>query len=367
MSEPTYNQVVIATINNQALNFGEFQLFNQLGQNIALLGTASSSSTSFNALGQASNGIDGNLNSELSLTEPTNGIVHTGAGGVWTLTLDASYTKDELSKAVLYNRTGTSFGEDARIVGATITLISDNSSPDLLVGTATIDAIQEFIITLPYLVLVPKVASINAIITEIEGAISYRLTVQENGSSTVSVAKNNVTELTQAITNLTPGTLYTIELFADSGSGYVSIVSETETTLTNSPENYDTSDFGSDGKFSLLTLEKEALDLLLSLSNDIFTTGDVLEIELPKALARNKKSSFVKRGEEVSVTDSEAVFIPFNSTDGAGQTVSLTLSNASTVQVAYDEATNEITVGGNVYAENEYFVLDGKKITVLDI
>ena len=363
----TYNQVVIATINNESLNFGEFQLFNHLGDNVALLGTAVSSSTSFNVNGQASNGIDGNLDSELRLTEPTNGIVHTGAGGVWTLTLNTSYTEDELHRAVLYNRTGTSFGEDARIVGASITLISDNSFPDLLIGTATIDPIQEFIITLPTLVLVPKVASITAIVGEVDGATSYRLTLQEDGSSTVSIAQDNFTELTQTITNVNPETLYTVELFADSGSGYESVAIKTATTLANTAENYDTTEFGSGGKFSLKSLEADALALLLSVINDIFTTGDVLDIELPGVLGKNKRSSFVKKGEEVEVVNSEAVLIPFDASGGTGQTISLGLSDTSSVTVAYDESTNAITVEGSTYSTNQYFVLDGKKITVLDL
>lgn len=144
----TYNKVTITTIDNKELNFAEFQLFNTADENIALLGTASQTSTQFAEDGQASNGIDGNTDGNFDHTNSSAvPIVHTGSGGVWTLTLDRSYTLSELSKAVLYNRTSGSVGEPQRFIGAPMTLISDNGGQDVLIGTGTDEAVQEFVMT----------------------------------------------------------------------------------------------------------------------------------------------------------------------------------------------------------------------------
>ena len=360
----TYNQVTITASGVQELNFAEFQLFDLADQNIAPLGTAVSSSTSFGVYGQASNGIDGNLNGFMSTNPPYNGIVHTGGGGIWTLTLDRSYSKDELSKAVLYNRTGASFGEGNRTIGVAITLVSDSGHDDYLIGTGTADDIQEFIITESSLVAVPRATSISIIIGEVDGAITYKLTIQKDGTSIKWVTHTGFTILTQVIPNLDPSTSYTVELFADTGSGYESVSTISSSTLANSAENYDTSEYGTNGSYQLKSLSPTSLSNLLKVSNDIFTTGDVIEIDIPRV---KTKTAFVKRGEEVDVTQSKALLVPFDVTAGSGQSITMTLSNASTVSVAYDEVTNEISVGGTSYAAGESFSLDGKKVTVLDI
>lgn len=47
--------------------------------------------------------------------------------------------------------------------------------------------------------------------------------------------------------------------------------------------------------------------------------------------------------------------------------MTLQLSDASTVEVTYNDSTNDIAVDGVTYVEKESFVLDGKKATVYDI
>ena len=568
-TEPTYSQVTITTINNQELNFAEFQLFNTSGENIALLGTASQTSTSFGTQGQASNGNDGNTDAVLVIGS-SGAIVHTSYGGVWTLTLDRSYEQSELSNAVVYNRDATN--ESLRFIGAPITLISDDSRDDLLIGTGIADLIQTFVITIdttpvipsgfvqdgailhfdandtssytegaeiltdtlgstttlitrsgiptflngggldfsatnnslttsdlvtfrtislwtekPDTVFgnplfltnspadgfiisntqpaaastagtffptasvyidgvlsdydgynnipnnelhhvafvgsaditgnlhingsgnttaydtsvifhsvvlydkalseseilenynagsgsyqpfsaIPRPTSIDVSVTSIEHVTGYRLISQETGSTNVRVVNTNFTDLNQVVSGLALETEYTLSLFytyAD-GPGYQLLGSSVVSTVPNSSEHYDTANFGSDGNFDLSSLSDGDFSLVSEVLNDLFTTGDIIEIKVA-GVPSSKKSKFVNTGSNVDITDSEALVAPFNTGDGPGQTFDMTLSDTSTVTVAYDESDNSIVIDGVSYSAGDSLILDGKKVVIFDL
>lgn len=66
------------------------------------------------------------------------------------------------------------------------------------------------------------------------------------------------------------------------------------------------------------------------------------------------------------MSNDESISVPFSKEAGAGQTVSLTLSDDTTVAVEYDETTEHMTIDGVAYKSGDTFVLDGKKVTIVD-
>ena len=98
--------------------------------------------------------------------------------------------------------------------------------------------------------------------------------------------------------------------------------------------------------------------------NELFATGDVIDIVLPGGRG-TKASKFVNRGDNLSIADS--VVAPFSKDAGSGQSVSLTLSDSSVVDLSFDETTEAITVGTTSYSFGESFVLDGKRAHFVDI
>lgn len=81
-----------------------------------------------------------------------------------------------------------------------------------------------------------------------------------------------------------------------------------------------------------------------------------MELGLPGG---KRDSDFVKRGEQVNVSNSDAVLVPFEASEGAGQSVTMELSDTSTVSVAYDEVNNDISVDGTTYAVNDACICIG--------
>lgn len=222
-----------------------------------------------------------------------------------------------------------------------------------------------FALVLP-LTVTPRAVSVLAVVGPQDGATAYRLTTQSTGSSTERTVKDGFTGLEQTIANLTPQTEYTIRLYSTSGAEYSLVDESTVSTLENSASSYDVMDFGDNGQFDLSALDTTSVALVSDIMNELFTTGD--EIELSVSGARGtKKSKFVNRGSSVSITGSEALVAPFSTDAGPGQAVSLTLSDSSTVAVSYDETTEAVTVGATSYVPGDSFILDGKKTTIVDI
>ena len=221
-----------------------------------------------------------------------------------------------------------------------------------------------FIIPDP-LVISPRVSNLLTTITPVAGAIGYRLTSQPSGSPTESIINDGFTDIEQRISRLRPSTEYTIRLYSTTdGSVYTLVQTSVVNTLANLGSNYDKNDYLSNGRFDLSTLDDETDELLSEVIDDVFTTGDPMTINVS---GRNQRSTFVNRGSTVSVADTDAIIAPFSTDGGSGQGVFLTLSDASTVSVAFDETTEEVTVDGTSYDAGDSLILDGKKATIVDI
>lgn len=218
----------------------------------------------------------------------------------------------------------------------------------------------------PPLILTPRVTTIAITISSVSGAIAYRLTSQATGSIE-KIEKYDFTDLDQTIKNLSPETDYTFRLYStDDGTAYTLVETSAVTTLANVGSNYNKNDYLDDtsGIFDLSVLDQTSVNHMSDLLNDIFATGDLMFV---KVSGKTKKSKFVNRGGNVDVTDTESVVANFSPDGGSGQNVSFTLSDTSTVLVSYDDTTEKVTVDSKTYHTGDSFVLDGRKVTLLDI
>ncbi|CAN0558850.1 unnamed protein product [Ectocarpus sp. 12 AP-2014] len=148
------------------------------------------------------------------------------------------------------------------------------------IGVCNSDLVQTFVITAKQvsIVLSPRVTRIRATIAEIDGALSYRVVVGEEGSDSTTVTHDDitgiVTDRTVEIKNLQAETTYAVTLNASYGSGYEVVQTSSSQTLANVASNYSLSDYGAAGAYDLSTLDQAELDGVNEVMNDLFTTGE---------------------------------------------------------------------------------------------
>lgn len=218
----------------------------------------------------------------------------------------------------------------------------------------------------------PRPLSLSVSFGAVADAVAYMLTVQKAGGQAVRTVDKGFTDLSSNIRSLKPETDYTVRLYTTTdGVEYTLHLSTDATTTANTASNYSVSDFASqDGTgFNLSDLSTDSVKSLLSVMNELFTTGD--EVCFP-VKGKKVKTRFVRRGGTIDLvqqesSDSISISVPFSTNGGIGQSVSLTLSDNSSVSVAYDETTEAITVAGVAYVAGDSFSLDGKKVTIIDI
>ncbi|CAN0244307.1 unnamed protein product [Ectocarpus sp. 6 AP-2014] len=359
-----YNKIIIS--HNNYVHFTELELYDIFGTNIARLGTASLSSQFQNAV--ASIGING-INDGSVAAGDTYNFTSTSGGGSWTLVLDQAYAKDEISTAVFYNRNTGSQAENNRAIGATINMYSLGDADVEEIGVLTGDDKQTFIITERTLLMSvkPSVTVAKIYVSEVDEALSYKVDVFEtiSGQQIYSQTISSITDVKSTkVVNLTSTTSYTAYLYVDIGNGLESRENAVFDTLQDTLENYDTSVYSDNGKFDLSSIGTAALGLMDKYLNDLFTTGDTLELKVGN---KTKTAKFVNRGSTVSVSDSTSLVAPFSDDGGSGQSFNMTLSDTSTVTVLYDETNNSVTINSTSYSPGESLVLDGKKVVVYEI
>jgi hypothetical protein len=242
------------------------------------------------------------------------------------------------------------------------TLFMDSS---LTVTDSSADSVYDHASNLLYtpdkLALTPRSINVLVGISALDGATEYKLTYQVVGGTELIFA-SGFTELAQNISPLLPATAYQVGLYANYGAGFVFVEFSSTTTLANIAANYDTSDFVDEsGKYDFSDMGDASLDTLSSVLDSLFTTGDDVKFSLD---GDDVEANFVNIGGTVDISSEDALLIPFQTTSGAGQSVTLTLSDASNAVVTYDETAETITVSGQTYAVGSSFIIDGKKLTI---
>lgn len=223
---------------------------------------------------------------------------------------------------------------------------------------------------LPRLDLSPWSTLIQVSWTPNDNATSYRLTIDSGSGEEPSV--DSTTDLAAVIYNLPPQTSYTVRLYySDDDTIYVIDRTATTTTRSESSSNSNTSLFNMGGVYDFTFLNKATQERLRNTFNDTIPSGSTVildESQLdPKVLKNGNRFRVITRGSTSTIPENESVMIPFDTTEGASQSVTLELSDSTDVVVGFDETENNIVVGGETYTEGEHFVLDGKKVTVYDI
>lgn len=357
MAARVFNQARARKVGGGLLVFAEFELYNAEGVNIAPLGTAVATSSGWE--GQPEYAIDGSSDNTIASCHHSYG----SSNETWTLTMDRPYSQTELSSVGFLGR---NIGSNHNKVA--IELLSTDGDPPLVLGTTGNVPYQTFSVptvttTEPELFLTtPRVASISATVVEVPGALTYQITKSVSGSDTTTITHSGISTGDVTIGSLTPETTYILQLYADTGSGYTLEDTRTVTTLANSATNYDTNVYRKNGKFDLSELNSSSLSLLKNVINDVFATGDKLQIKLGR---RTSDVAFVKVGEAVS-TDA-SILVPFDSTGGSDQAITMNLSDNSTVAVTYDDVNNALEIGGSIVRLGESIVVDGKKLTFEDL
>lgn len=218
--------------------------------------------------------------------------------------------------------------------------------------------------------VVPRPMSIDLEWPVVSGATSYGVKyfagAADVGEKTTSVA--STTKLTHSVKNLLPNTLYSVYSYysLDDTDPAVPMSSGQYMTLLNVASNHDVSLYADErGGFDLRELSTRSLGALDDVMNDIFSTGDSVTFSLRGK--RKTKSKFVKRGDTAAIEMDVSIAMPFSASGGSGQSVTLALTDETTTAVAYDDTTEEISIGGTTYVVGDSLVLDDQKVTIFSV
>lgn len=194
----------------------------------------------------------------------------------------------------------------------------------------------------------------------VSGASTYRITSDENSSGEVNV-DNGITGTSITARNLVPGTSYEFKMYSD-----LDPLVAVSTTMATTPVVDATSVESLLTRFSnnfvdLAESSSLALDDIGSSLRDVLSTGEVVRTSL---------------GDTVFVEDSDTLAIPpiggnvltsFDGSLGSSQIATVTLDDASTNIITYDDTTNEIISNGTNVEVGSYTVIGGYKVSVKEI
>ena len=222
----------------------------------------------------------------------------------------------------------------------------------------------------PPLSVVPGVVSI-VVTLEDAGASAYRITITPDAGSEVT-SVSTTTSLVHTI-NADPGTNYTVSLYSDTGAGFVLAGSVTTSTLTNSAANYDIENFNDgSGVYDLTSLNTTSLGLISEFVDDLFTSGQELDI-VAGGVTRNAEVVSKTGTHTIPQADREPELVIGFTGATSGQTATFNLTDDlganSDYTINYNESTGAValsTAPTVFYAPGESFVLNGKKVKVFE-
>ena len=245
------------------------------------------------------------------------------------------------------------FVDDALTIADTAASIAYNHAKSaVLLGSASLPLICE-----------PRALTIRAGIDAPALSLQLQLTYQETAQgSREIVAHNNFLDSAKVVTGLSPETTYAIKLYVNEVLAEHVLV----TTAANAVENYVVSDFF-DVEEELYDISAVGDNVSAEVVNELFTTGDIVEVDMNFARKTTMETTFVKKGELVEVDRSGAVLLPFDLSTSETQQSTIKLSDTTSVQVGLVQGTGEISVGGTTYPSGKSFIMDGRKCTAFDI
>ena len=193
-----------------------------------------------------------------------------------------------------------------------------------------------------------------------------RLTVQKTGDDSVRTVDTGFTETTKNVTSLVLETEYVFKVYSTTdGSQYDLHLEGNKTTLANSSENYNVYDYAdANGRFDLSGIDATSSASVLKVAKNLFSTGDVVIVPVKKT---TRKTKFVNLGDTVSIVGEEALLFPFEENGGASQSATISLSDDSTVTLAFDDTSGTIDFGGVTYSAGDSLVADSLKLTFVEV
>lgn len=251
--------------------------------------------------------------------------------------------------------TSSIFVDDAlTIVETEADVAYNHDKTAVLLGSATLPLICE-----------PRALTIQAI-TNLSLGQTAHLTHQATSANAREIVADAEflagSSITKIIQDLVPDTMYMIRLYADDALVEKVLV----TTATNSAENYDVNDFYNTEE-ELYDISKIGDSVSGAIVNEIFTTGDFVEVDMAFARKTTMETTFVKKGELVEIDQVEALLLPFDPSTTETQESTMKLSDNTSVTVSLAQGSSSVTIGGTTYPSGKSFVLDGKKVTAWDI
>ena len=99
-------------------------------------------------------------------------------------------------------------------------------------------------------------------------------------------------------------------------------------------------------------------------ANDLFATGDAVAVNVS---GNSTTTTFVNRGGQIDIAGVNALLLPFDPAVADVQDATFTLSDATSVSVGFDQPSGNILVDGTTYSDGDYFIMDGRKVTVFSI
>lgn len=282
----------------------------------------------------------------------------------------SAYTHASLHTGTVSSPFFADFGAvEASPVGRHLTFANANTGELFTDGSITV-VVTDATTVLEYSMssLDVRAGPINIVVDvlPVQGAVALKLTTYQAAVGVEQTVFSGFLSGRKHIKSLEPETEYTLRLYADSGAGYVLEETSIVSTLSNTAENYELGDFVENGKVKLHGLKPQAKERVSGVMNDLFATGDTIEIETSVGKKRYADAKFVNRGGTSRVRDTDALLIPFDAESGSAQNISLQREDDSLAVVTYNESENTIVVESVVYAPGDTFIIDERKCTVVE-
>ena len=193
----------------------------------------------------------------------------------------------------------------------------------------------------------------------VDGASTYTVTQTEDaGPETIIL--DAVTDSFIVITSDTlPGSSYVYSIYSDLDLVTpILTINETADLVTSITVQLLMTRISND----ITVLTQTAISEISSLLREILTTGDVLSTNIGTV-------TFVENAAVFPLPDSsfERILTPFETGSGTGQTITITMPDASTEILTYDHGNDEVISSSTNYSIGKYFKSGEYKITVVEL